>query len=248
MTSLFSPGMFREGTVYTSMIQPTPVFVPQGSSSTLAYPDLEGSGLSGQPPGVFPTHDPPASHSQPHPYYEADRSQGGGQQYTNGYYDMPEPQYLIRTVLRNDTDLLRGSVNLQAFREEMEDKLTRTYRQAYTKESEPIRRRRDIQFTGGLLSQQFWVICLKFSLCSDISNLTQMLVYRGRVIRAAPDLGNVRVRIHNIRSARPEPEIEILYAVYEDGESASRCFMKSFYWFCCRKRAHPCHRSSQSYQ
>ena len=58
-----------------------------------------------------------------------------------------------------------------------------------------------------------------------------MLVYRGRVIRAAPDLGNVRVRIHNIRSARPEPEIEILYAVYEDGESASRCFMKSFYWF-----------------
>ena len=90
------------------------------------------------------------------------RSQGGGQQFTNGYYDMPEPQYLIRTVLRNDTDLLRGSVNLQAFREEMEDKLTRTYRQAYTKESEPIRRRRDIQFTGGLLSQQFWVIFLKF--------------------------------------------------------------------------------------
>ena len=162
MTAIFSPGMFREGTVYTSMIQPTPVFVPQGSSSTLAYPDLEGSGLSGLPPGVFPTHDPPASHSQPHPFYEADRSQGGGQQFTNGYYDMPEPQFLIRTVLRNDTDLLRGSVNLQAFREEMEDKLTRTYRQAYTKESEPIRRRRDIQFTGGLLSQQFGVIFLKF--------------------------------------------------------------------------------------
>ena len=42
----------------------------------------------------------------------------------------------------------------------------------------------------------------------------------GRVIRATPDRENppLRVRIHNIRSARPEPEIEILYAVYEDGD------------------------------
>ena len=74
-----------------------------------------------------------------------------------------------------------------------------------------------------------------------------MLVYRGRVIRAAPDLGNVKVRIHNIRSARPEPEIEILYAVYEDGESVIRCFMTNIYWFHCRKRAYTSHRSSQSY-
>ena len=139
--------VIRPTSVVTSMIQPTPVFVPHGSSSTLTWPDLEGSG-HGHYPGVFPTHDPPASHSQPQPWLEADRSQGGGHQYSNGYYDMPEPQFLIRTVLKNDTDLLRGSVNLQAFREEMEDKLTRTYRQAYIKESEPIRRRRDIQFTG----------------------------------------------------------------------------------------------------
>ena len=26
----------------------------------------------------------------------------------------------------------------------------------------------------------------------------------------------IQVRIHNIRSGRPEPEIEILYAVYQD--------------------------------
>ena len=153
--------MFREGTVITSMIQPTPVFVAQGSSSTLAWPELEGSGHEGHTP-VFPTHDPPASHSQPHPYYEADRSQGGGHQYTNGYLDMPEPQFLIRTVLKNDTDLLRGSVNLQAFRVEMEDKLTRTYRQAYNKESEPIRRRRDIQYAGELLSHRSCVLFTKF--------------------------------------------------------------------------------------
>ena len=137
--------------MYTSMIQPTPVFVPHGSSSTLVYPEHDGSGHSGLPAGVFPTHDPPLSHSQPRPIYEVDKT-GGGYQYTNGYYDMPEPQFLIRTVLKNDTDLLRGSVNLQAFREEMEDKLTRTYRQAYYKESEPIRRRRDIQFTGDCLT------------------------------------------------------------------------------------------------
>ena len=54
--------------------------------------------------------------------------------------------------------------------------------------------------------------------------MTQMLVYHGRVIRATPNLDNVRVRIHNIRSARPEPEIEILYAVYEDGESVTKMF------------------------
>ena len=29
---------------------------------------------------------------------------------------------------------------------------------------------------------------------------------------------DVRVRIHNIRSALPEPEIEILYTVYEEGK------------------------------
>ena len=40
----------------------------------------------------------------------------------------------------------------------------------------------------------------------------------------------IQVRIHNIRSGRPEPEIEILYAVYQDekvGSSASGC------WGCC---------------
>ena len=38
------------------------------------------------------------------------------------------------------------------------------------------------------------------------------------MVRASGDSENIRVRIHNIRSARPEPEIEILYTVYEDGE------------------------------
>ena len=32
-------------------------------------------------------------------------------------------------------------------------------------------------------------------------------------------LDDVRVRINNIRSARPEPEIEILYSVYENGKN-----------------------------
>ena len=84
--------------------------------------------------------------------------------------------------------------------------------------------------------------------CPDFSNLTQM-VYHGRVIRATPDKENVRVRIHNIRSARPEPEIEILYAVYEDGEGASKPFIFVLQFKqCCRKRSHPCHRGCQSHQ
>ena len=72
--------------------------------------------------------------------------------------------------------------------------------------------------------------------------MTQMLVHHGRVIRATPDLDNVRVRIHNIRSARPEPEIEILYAVYEDGESVIGCLLTNVYWSRCRKRAYTSHR------
>ena len=51
---------------------------------------------------------------------------------------------------------------------------------------------------------------------ADFSNNSKTYVYHGRVARATPEKDNVKVRIHNIRSARPEPEIEILYAVYED--------------------------------
>ena len=131
----------RDGIVYTTLIQPTPVFVPFGTSTSILHSGGEGSGSI---PAVYPTHDPPSSHSQPHPpYYESDRTHGNGYQYTNGYYDMPEPQFLIRTVLKNDTDLLKRSVDLQAFKVEMEDRLTRTYRQAYKHlELAPIRNRR----------------------------------------------------------------------------------------------------------
>ena len=52
---------------------------------------------------------------------------------------------------------------------------------------------------------------------ADFTNDSKSLIYHGRVGRAAPEK-DYRVRIHNIRSARPEPEIEILYAVYEDEE------------------------------
>ena len=51
----------------------------------------------------------------------------------------------------------------------------------------------------------------------DFTKVNKTYINHGRVIRATPEKENVRVRIHNIRSARPEPEIEILYAVYEDG-------------------------------
>ena len=142
----------RDGTVYTTVIQPTPVFVPFGTSTTLAYPgDQEGSGAY----VPYPTFDPPASHSQPHPYYESDRSDGQGYPYINGYYDMPEPQFLIRTVLKNDTDLLKRSVDLQAFKVLMEDRLTRTYRQAYHQEYIPARNRRDVFYTGDYLNEYF---------------------------------------------------------------------------------------------
>ena len=60
---------------------------------------------------------------------------------------MPEPEFLIRTVIRNDTDLLKRSVDLQAFKVDMETRLTRTYRQAYDNlEGSQLRRKRDIRW------------------------------------------------------------------------------------------------------
>ena len=55
-------------------------------------------------------------------------------------------------------------------------------------------------------------------LAVDFTTVNKTQIYHGRVIRATPAKDNVQVRIHNIRSARPEPEIEILYAVYEEGK------------------------------
>ena len=144
----------REGTVFTSTIRPTPVFVPFGSSTSVGQHEGEGSG-SFSP--LYPTYDPPASHSQPQPYYESERTNGvaGGVQYTNGYYDMPEPEFLIRTVIRNDTDLLRRSVDLQAFKVDMEARLTRTYRQAYDHlEVSVSRRKRTVGWLRGLFVPQ----------------------------------------------------------------------------------------------
>ena len=136
---------FRDGTVYTTLIQPTPVFVPFGSSTSIIKNEQEGSGYI----PVFPTHDPPASHSQPQPYYESERTHGTGYPFKNGDFDMPEPKFLIRTVLRNDTDLLKRSVDLQAFKYEMENRLTRTYRQAYKhQEAILLRRRRAVILSG----------------------------------------------------------------------------------------------------
>ena len=58
---------------------------------------------------------------------------------------MPQPEFLIRTVIRNDTDLLKRSVDLQAFKVDMETRLTRTYRQAYDNlEGSQLRRKRNI--------------------------------------------------------------------------------------------------------
>ena len=119
---------------------------------------------------------------------------------SNGYYDMPKPEYLIRTVIKNGTDLLKRSVDIHAFKRDMEERLTRTYRQAYDEKENGRRKKRSvpIRFVNG------------------------SLVLKRRVIRATPEKDNVRVRIHNIRSARPEPEIEILYTVYEDGKHTHR--------------------------
>ena len=190
------------------MIQPTPVYLPFPSSTIQT--NYEGSG--GLPSVTFSYPDPPARHSQPHTPSEVHRTDlnGNGVDFpsqvpldssvsSNGYYDMPKPEYLIRTVIKNGTDLLKRSLDIHAFKREMEKRLTRTYRQAYQEMEYKTRKRRSIS--------------------SNIVLENNSFVLHRRLIRATPEKSNVRVRIHNIRSARPEPEIEILYAVYEDGKT-----------------------------
>jgi len=183
----------RMSTVYTTVVQPTPVYIslsPGGQATRLP----EGSGgWDGSNSVTHPAPWPPSRHSQPNLSSESSRTHtlsGTGIDFpvdnldtnlttSNGYYAMPRPEYLIRTVIKNGTDLLRRSVNLQAFKHDMEERLTRTYRAAYEAKAGSRVRRAVLH----------------------------------RVIREASD---VKVRIHNIRSGRPEPEIEILYAVYQD--------------------------------
>ena len=40
----------------------------------------------------------------------------------------------------------------------------------------------------------------------------------------------IQVRIHNIRSGRPEPEIEILYAVYQDEKVGLLLVLLLLFW------------------
>jgi len=196
----------RLSTVYTTIIQPTPVYLPFPGSTL--RPDYEGSG--GLPSVTFSAPDPPARHSQPHNHTPGETPRthdlkGNGVDFpspvpldssvtSNGYYDMPKPEYLIRTVIKNGTDLLKRSVDIHAFKRDMEERLTRTYRQAYDEKENGRRKKRS----------------------ASLNLVNRSLSLRRRVIRATPENNKVRVRIHNIRSARPEPEIEILYAVYED--------------------------------
>ena len=52
----------------------------------------------------------------------------------------------------------------------------------------------------------------------ETASVVNSNIGRYSILSYSRSLDDVRVRIHNIRSARPEPEIEILYSVYENGE------------------------------
>jgi hypothetical protein len=52
----------------------------------------------------------------------------------------------------------------------------------------------------------------------ETAPIVNINIGRYSILSYSRSLDDVRVRIHNIRSARPEPEIEILYSVYENGE------------------------------
>ncbi|XP_040571416.1 uncharacterized protein [Lepeophtheirus salmonis] len=102
---------------------------------------------------------------------------------------LPNEKYLVRTVVLSNMTVIRRDI--EKFKKDMEIKLERAFRKAYARKRKRMKRNEDFH-----------------------------LVRRVRQVSSDPDnessFQRTRIKIHNIRSSLPEPEIEMLYTVYED--------------------------------
>lgn len=117
----------------------------------------------------------------------------GGQSVTFhplGSNALPEEKFLIRTVLRSNMTIIHKGI--EGFKDDMESKLTRAYKRAYANQrvKRASRTKRDT---------------VEAPVVSPVAT-------GDGAPRPAVE---PTVKIHNIRSSLPEPEIEMIYTVYK---------------------------------
>ena len=128
----------------------------------------------------------------------------GGQSVTFhplGSNALPAEKFLIRTVLRSNMTIIHKGI--EGFKDDMETKLTRAYKHAYAenrvKRAARVKRDTEDQLTGGT---------------ADSPVVAPVAAGDGAPAQQRPAV-EPTVKIHNIRSSLPQPEIEMIYTVYK---------------------------------
>jgi len=159
------------------IIVPTPVVV--STVFTTVYrpgedgPDRGNSLDELNPTPVLIT---PSAHVSPPPIFQSNSEK------------LPAEKFLVRTVVLSNMTVIHAGI--EAFKADMENKLTRAYRRAYGRDEDVAKRR-------------------KRDSSEEEEESTQTKTTSKPI-----------VKIHNIRSSLPEPEIEMIYTV-SDGERAT---------------------------
>lgn len=173
---------------YEEHILPTPVLPPHIGSSTPSLDDILTSS---------------------HPYVSAATPPN----------ELPQEEYIIRTILHSNMTIIHNRV--EDFKRQMEQKLTKAYRRAYDENKLKSRWSRstmeDEDATMFFPHGRHIRSPMKHekseeeaSIVQEEENTILKEEKRAKRHRTPP-----RVMIHNIRSALPQPEIEVLYTVYQ---------------------------------
>ena len=123
--------------------------------------------------------------------------------------ELPLEKYIVRTILHSNMTIIHNRV--EDFKRQMEQKLTRAYRRAYDKDKLKSRWERSVPEEPEFFPHgRFIRSAVEKKTLEETENKPQLQQPRAKRHRTPP-----RVMIHNIRSALPQPEIEVLYTVYQ---------------------------------
>ena len=127
---------------------------------------------------------------------------------------LPNEDYIVRTILHSNMTIIHNRV--EDFKRQMEVKLGRAYKKAYDKNKLHAR------WTRSAPAEEEQEMDMLFPHGRQLrSEKNQERLFQQEEHRAAKGSRGKRhrtpprVMIHNIRSALPEPEIEVLYTVYQ---------------------------------
>ena len=124
---------------------------------------------------------------------------------------LPQEEFIVRTILLSNMTIIHNRV--EDFKKQMEQKLTRAYRRAYDNDKLKARWERGASVEEQKEEVVFFPHGRHKRSASKDEHTPPLPPPRPKRHRTPP-----RVMIHNIRSALPQPEIEVLYTVYQDDE------------------------------